>query len=429
MQLVEHRTHPEGLADLLLYDALVEDGILLLQDGALLAGWTFRGPDMASATHAEMAALSIRLNNIIRLGSGWMIHCDAIRTRAPEYPPAGAFPDAVTEIIDDERRAQFMAKGAHFESEYFFTITYLPPLEAEEKVAGWMYEGRKQRPGPAASALSRFRAKTASFEDIFKSLFVVERLRRAGLRDDCGFARSQCQLLRYVRRCVVGEDHAFELPDIPVHLSDIIAGVDFSGGIERLIGDRHIRIVAIDGFPRLSCPGMLSALDALPIEYRWNTRAILLDPEEGRAFLDKTRKKWRSRIRGWKDQIFRTQDGPINLYAQEMAADAEEAMGMASSGDIQFAFYSSVVICLDEDRGQADEAAALVAKTIQNLGFSCRIETVNAVEAWRGSLPGDGYRNVRRVVLHTLNLADMLPITSVWAGLRENPSALMPGNS
>jgi type IV secretion system protein VirB4 len=68
-------------------------------------------------------------------------------------------------------------------------------------------------------------------------------------------------------------------------------------------------------------------------------------------------------------------------------------------------------------------------KTIQNLGFSCRLETVNAVEAWRGSIPGDGYSNVRRVLLHTLNLADMLPITSVWAGLRENPSALMPKNS
>ena len=68
-------------------------------------------------------------------------------------------------------------------------------------------------------------------------------------------------------------------------------------------------------------------------------------------------------------------------------------------------------------------------KTVQNLGFSCRLEDVNAVEAWRGSLPGDGYSNVRRVLLHTLNLADMMPITSVWAGLRENPSALMPKNS
>jgi len=70
-----------------------------------------------------------------------------------------------------------------------------------------------------------------------------------------------------------------------------------------------------------------------------------------------------------------------------------------------------------------------VSKTIQNLGFGCRLETINAVEAWRGSIPGDGYSNVRRPLLHTLNLADMLPVTSVWAGLRENPSALMPKHS
>src|SRR5215218_4562557 len=108
MQLVEHRIHAQGLADLLLYDALVDDGILLLQDGALLAAWSFRGPDMASATHSEMAALSARLNNVLRLGSGWMVHCDAIRSRAPEYPESGAFPDAATRIVDEERRQQFL---------------------------------------------------------------------------------------------------------------------------------------------------------------------------------------------------------------------------------------------------------------------------------------------------------------------------------
>lgn len=112
-----------------------------------------------------------------------------------------------------------------------------------------------------------------------------------------------------------------------------------------------------------------------------------------------------------------------------MAADAEEAMSIAAAGDVQFAQYSANIVCLDEDLHRLLENSRAVMKTIQNLGFSCRVETVNAVEAWRGSLPGDGYRNVRRVILHSLNLADMLPITSVWAGLRHNPSALMPKES
>jgi type IV secretion system protein VirB4 len=49
-------------------------------------------------------------------------------------------------------------------------------------------------------------------------------------------------------------------------------------------------------------------------------------------------------------------------------------------------------------------------------------------EAWRKP-SGDGYRNVGRVVLHTLNLADLLPISAVWAGNKENPCPFYPPKS
>ena len=65
MQLIEHRRKPVGLADLLMHHALIEDGILLQQDGSLLAGWTYRGPDMMSSPPAEMDALSARLNSVL----------------------------------------------------------------------------------------------------------------------------------------------------------------------------------------------------------------------------------------------------------------------------------------------------------------------------------------------------------------------------
>ena len=97
-RFAEHRTTARGLADLLLYDAIVEDGVMLLSDGSLMSGWMFRGPDLDSATHAEMAALSARLNSIMKLGSGWMIQADAIRSGSPEYPRQNHFPDPVSEI-------------------------------------------------------------------------------------------------------------------------------------------------------------------------------------------------------------------------------------------------------------------------------------------------------------------------------------------
>jgi type IV secretion system protein VirB4 len=430
MQLTQHRHRARGLADLLLPFALIEDGILLQQDGSLLAAWSYRGPDMHSATHAEMHALTMRLNSVLRLGSGWMLHADLIRSRAPGYPDPGAFPHAVTRVIDAERRQQFMDEGAHFESEYFLTLTYLPPPESEERLKGWMFEGQSNgRSGIAQQTLERFGARIEMFENVFGTLFRIERLRRHDFADDHGFPQAHERLLRYFRRCITGEDHPFALPDIPVYLNEVLAAADFCGGIEPRVGWKHVRVLAVDGFPKVSFPGILGEIDALPMEYRWSTRAILLDPEEARGILDHARKKWRSRIRGFKDQVFRTHAGAINLYAQHMAEDAEQAMGVAASGDVQFAEYSSNIICMDDESNRLHENTRLVMKKIQNLGFSCRLESINAVEAWRGSLPGDGYRNVRRVLLHTLNLADLLPITSVWAGLRENPSKLMPKHS
>jgi type IV secretion system protein VirB4 len=431
MQRNEHRNNPRGLPDLLLPYALIDDGVLLQHDGSLLTAWSFRGPDMMSASASEMSSLSARLNQCLRLGSGWMVQCDAIRTRAPGYPDQGAFGDPVTAVIDDERRQQFMAEGAHFESEYFLSLTYLPPVEAEEKIKGWMFDGNRAYSSSrtAEQILERFRARVDMFENVFGSLFQTDRLKRITFTDEFGDPHMHDKLLRYIRRCVTGLDHPFALPEFPVFLNELLAAEDFVAGVEPKIGRKYIRVIAIDGYPRMSSPGILRELDALPIEYRWNTRAILIDPEDARNVLDMHRKKWRSKVRGWKDQILRTQSGAVDLHARAMAADAEEAMGVAASGDVQFAQYSANIICLDEDVDRLYENIRKVMKTVQNLGFSCRVETVNAVEAWRGSLPGDGYCNVRRVLLHTLNLADMLPITSVWAGLRNNPSALMPKHS
>jgi type IV secretion/conjugal transfer VirB4 family ATPase len=429
-KVVEHQQTARGLADLLLYASLVDDGVMLLQDGALMAGWSFSGPDLATATHEEMDSLTRRLNNVLRLGSGWMIHCDTIRTASPDYPKGASFPDAVSYLIDEERRAQFTQEGSHFESEYFIVLTYLPPAKTEEAIRGFMFEGGDSKSRPTADrALEFFKKRIGAFDEVFSSQFKTKRLKSRVVTTEGGFSTTYDDLLSYIRRCVTGEDFPFIQPEIPVFLHDQIACRDLCAGVAPILGKKHMRVVAIDGFPHTSYPGMLAALDTLPFEYRWNTRAILLDPEHAKGYLTKHLKKWRGAIRGFLDQLLGRQNGTIDQHALGMTADANNALAEASAGDVQFAFYSANVVVLDENAELADSKAAQVAKTLQNLGFAARSETVNAVDAWRGSLPGDGYRNVRRILLHTLNLADCLPIAAVWTGERTNPSPLMPPNS
>lgn len=431
MRIDETRWKAFGVPDLLLYASLVDDGVMLLQNGALMAAWSFRGPDLSSSTHEEMDGLSRQLNSLLKIGSDWMIHCDAIRSFAPGYPGEGAFRDPVTRLIDAERRAQFMREGTHLRSEYFLALTYLPPLQKEEQMKGYVFstpDGKST--GVADQVLKYFSEKVLAFEVMFKTILRAQRLRRVAEQD--AFGGRECyfdDLLRYVRRCVQGEDYKYALPEIPVYLHDTIGAIDLVGGVKPRLGKRHMGVVAIDGFPSYSSPGHLEVLNALPFEYRWNTRAILHDPEQAKPILESQYKKWKGMERGFIDQLLGKVNGRLNQHAVRMATDMASALSVAAAGDVLFGMYTSNVVLLNENREKLNQNLSDVVKALKNAGFGARIEDLNAIEAWRGTLPGDGNSNPRRFYIHTLNIADSLPISAIWAGETENPSALMPPHS
>lgn len=104
-----------SFSDLLPYAGLVDNGIMLLKDGSLMAGWYFAGPDSESSTNLERNDVVRQINAIFaRLGSGWMIQVEAVRVPSTAYPPEEDchFPDPVTRAIDKERRDHSSARGA-----------------------------------------------------------------------------------------------------------------------------------------------------------------------------------------------------------------------------------------------------------------------------------------------------------------------------
>src|ERR1700712_3927854 len=124
LALSEYRKRPALLADWLPWAGLVAPGVVLNKDGSFQRSARFRGPDLDSATQAELVAITSRLNNALRrLGSGWAIFVEA-RRQAANWYPLSHFPDAASELVDAERRAQFEEEGAHFESRYFLTLLW-----------------------------------------------------------------------------------------------------------------------------------------------------------------------------------------------------------------------------------------------------------------------------------------------------------------
>jgi type IV secretory pathway VirB4 component len=151
MNLAEYRSKSACLADFLPWVALVGEGVVLNKDGSLQRTARFRGPDLDSATPAELVAVTSRLNNALRrLGSGWAVFVEAQRLPASDYPQS-EFPDPASALVDMERREQFREEGAHFESRYFLTLLWMPPAEEASRAESWLYEGMARRASIRAS--------------------------------------------------------------------------------------------------------------------------------------------------------------------------------------------------------------------------------------------------------------------------------------
>lgn len=432
LKLKRHRPRDAGLADLLNYAAVVDDGVIVGKNGAFTAAWLYQGEDHGSSTDAQREAVSMRINQALAgLGNGWMLHVDAVRRPAPRYAACGLshFPDPVSAAIDEERRRLFERLGTMYEGYFILSLTYFPPLLAQRKFVELMFDDDTRAPGHRARTqglIEHFQRECVAVESRLSSAIALQRLRGTKLTTEDGVQVTHDDLLRWLQRCITGLDHPVQLPRNPMYLDAVLGGQELLGGVVPKIGRQFIQVVAIEGFPLESTPGMLTALGELPCEYRWSCRFIFMDGIEAARHFERFRKKWRQKTRGFFDQVFNTHTGAIDQDALSMVADAEAAIGEINSGLVAAGYFTSVVVLMDPDRAQLESAARQIEKAVNRLGFAARVETINTLDAFMGSLPGHGVENVRRPLINTLNLADLLPSSTLWTGLSAAPCPMYP---
>jgi type IV secretion system protein VirB4 len=408
MNLAEYRRTAARLADFLPWAALVGDGVVLNKDGSFQRTARFRGPDLDSAVPAELVAVAGRLNNAFRrLGSGWAIFVEAQRHGVGAYP-ASRFPDPASALVDAERKADFEEETTHFESSYFLTFTYLPPAEDAARAETWLYEGKAERGVDPHEILRTFIDRTDRVLQLIETFM-----------PEC-FWLDDTETLTYLHSCISTKRHRVGVPETPMHLDALLADQPLTGGLEPRLGNAHLRVLTIVGFPSATTPGLLDELNQLAFPYRWSTRAILLDKTDAARLLTRIRRQWFAKRKSiaaiLKEVMTNEASALVDTDAANKAADADLALQELGADYAGEAYVTATVTVWDSDARTASEKLRLVEKVIQGRDFTAMTETINAVDAWLGSLPGHVYANVRQPPISTLNLAHMIPLSAVWAG-------------
>ncbi|MGN6595275.1 conjugal transfer protein TrbE [Sphingopyxis terrae] len=408
MNLAEYRSKSARLADFLPWVCLVAEGVVLNKDGAFQRTARFRGPDLDSATPAELVAVTARLNGALRrLGSGWAVFVEAQRVPALSYP-VSEFPDAVSELVDVERREQFREEGAHFESFYYLTLLWMPPPEEAARAEAWLYEGRARTGVDPKELLASFIDRTS------RILHLAETFMPAAEWLDDG------ETLTYLHSCVSTKVQRVRVPETPAYLDALLADEALVGGLEPRLGDHHLRTLTITGLPSLTFPGLLDELNRQAFGYRWSSRAIMLDKSDATKLLTRIRRQWFAKRKSvaaiLKEVMTNEASVLMDSDASNKAADADLALQELGADEAGIAYVTATITVWDRDPALAAEKLRLVEKIVQSRDFTCTVEGVNALEAWFGSLPGHVYANVRQPPISTLNLAHLIPLSAVWAG-------------
>ncbi|WP_084399883.1 conjugal transfer protein TrbE [Henriciella aquimarina] len=413
LNLREYAHSPSRLADYLPWAALVAPGVVLNKDGSFQKTFRYRGPDLESSTNAELVSVMARINNVLRrFGSGWALFFEAARDEAHDYPES-VFPDAASWLVDLERALQADEAGARFESRYYLTLLWLPPADATGRAEKALIERADTRDA------ANWRQRLETFEQFSARVFdlLATSLAEIAPPDDD-------ETLTYLHDCVSTKRHPVAVPDFPVFLDAILADEPFSGGLEPRLGEAHLRTVTLLGFPASTLPGLLDELNRQGFPYRWVTRFIAMDKAEAEKLLGKKRRHWFAKRKSigavLRETMFNEPAPLLDSDADNKAGDADAALQELGSDLVSYGYVTTTITVADEDARRVEEHLRVAERIINGRGFTAIAETLNAVDAWLGSLPGHVYANVRQPILHTLNLAHMAPVSAVWAGNAEN---------
>lgn len=413
--VAEYKRKTNRMTDLLPWAALVASGIVLNKDGSFQRTMHFRGPDLESSTAPQLVTATAQLNNALkRLGSGWALFIEARRQQAQGYPEVGAFPDPISWMLDAERRDDFEQGKDYFESYYYLTFQYLPERESVSKLSNlFMQNAHNDQRADYHKALTLFQSSTDRVFDILSDFMY----QTAWLNDD--------ETLTYLHACISDQLHTVKTPDIPMYLDGVLADTHLVGGLAPQLGRYHLQTISVLGFPSSAVPAILDQLNHLPIEYRWMTRFLPLDKLDAEKALKGYRRQWFSKRKGMMSLLMETfsksESQLVDSVAMRKSQDADAALQELGDDYVSFGYYTATITVWDEDLNVVKDKAREVERVINGLGFTTILETVNAVDAWLSSLPGNPRANVRMPLLSSLNLAQLIPFSAIWAGPEKDP--------
>ncbi len=405
----EYRTKNKKLSDRLPWGLFLAPGVIQNKNGSLQTTAKYRGEDPLSCSDAKNSSIASLINNAFkRFGTGWAIFTEEQKREIIDYPSSD-WPNEIAAKVEQENIDSFKKNNLYI-TEQYITFVYLPPSELSQKIEKSFYEGENLP--DYTTSIETFKAEVSSTIKLLSSLLPEIEL----LDDD--------ETCTYLHSTISTKNHKIKAPKVPVFLDYLLTDEAVIGGFNPKIGDNFIGVISLKDYPDETEPNIFSVISKQPFEYRWVSRFICLDKEDGIKEFKKYSRDWAAKRTDIKDLIakilFKEDPEKENAHAVTLDKQCDEAASLIQSGHVSGGFFTHVVVLWDLTEAGLKRKMEQMEAEINAAKFVSIREKTNIMSAWFGSLPGHCNANVRRPLITSLPFAHMIPSASTWCGPEKN---------
>lgn len=396
---------------------MAADGIVKLKGEALTCAYEFIAPDIASASISKINSISIMFNNaLIQLGANWTVQFELQRSQTDFYPGSD-FSKLTGFFIDKQRELNFKYQKNHFKNRYFLIFTYFLPRQAEAKFKKMVMKNEVEEDEDKdlknlENEIKSFKLQTQKISKILSTIMFIQKL-------------NSSELLELLHSSVSLDWHKMYYPeDHHIFIDNVVTDQNLENSMPLKLGNKYIPIVTVNSFPSVTLPAMFDVINKAPCELRWSTRFSCYSKQEAYKIIESAEKKFHSARKSIAqlamESTLHTESTRENSAATAQEADCADAKIELTMGNLGFGDYSSNIMVWDENIEAAEDKAEMVSSLITSCGFSSKVETLNALQAFLSMQPGNIYANRRTLFCSTNNVSHVIPISSIWSGLSEN---------
>ena len=383
----------EALAsDRLPYAQLVDDGVMLLRDGSLMAslqvpGLLFETEDTdALNAHAATREVMLRSN----LDARFVLYHHVIRRRVSVELDA-QFSDPLSAHID-RRWRENLTSGSLFVNDQFITLVRRPARgkagfveRMNKRFRRTPTEGEEIDPKDLRSLRGALQALAASLGEYGAQ----------PLGDYTGASgKVNNELLELLSALYNGEMRPVRKPDMETDVGEMLPYRRASFGLDAMElrgagGADFASILSLKDYPDATSPGLLDAMLRLPYEMVVTETFAPQERQTARERIDLALRRLRS----------------ADEDAQAERGDMMAARDELGSGSVAFGDHHLSVLVRDRTLARLDDATASVAASLADTGAVAVREDTNLEPCFWGQFPGNEQYLVRRAMISTANMA------------------------